>query len=142
MQYGVNIKKLDNGQFECSCPDIPECVFEDDTLEELYKTAGHALPACLHLFYKSKKIAIPLPKATDCQHYVYVPARVQAKILLWNYMVENRYRTSDLARILECSFSQAKRIIDITQDGASIETIENALRKLGAVFNVSVVNKK
>ena len=67
----------------------------------------------------------------DGEAPVYIPARVQAKILFWNYMVENRYRVADIARMNNITQTQAQRYVDLSKDKASIEAIEEAMSKLG-----------
>ena len=83
---------------------------------------------------------MPTPSAIKCDIYINVPAKVQAKILLWNYLVEHKMKTADLARKLDVSFVAAKRLTDVIKDEASLESIENALDKLDMHFELSLVS--
>ena len=65
---------------------------------------------------------------------------MQAKILFWNYMVENRYRVADIARMNNITQTQAQRYVDLSKDKASIEAIEEAMSKLG--FRLSLTLEK
>ena len=71
---------------------------------------------------------------------VYLPVRVQAKIILWNYMLKNRWRLSDLARLLGVTQTQAQRLVDLDRDLASMEAIEDAFRAIGGAFSLSEKN--
>ncbi|MBQ9240810.1 MAG: hypothetical protein IJ164_05675 [Duodenibacillus sp.] len=51
--------------------------------------------------------------------------------MLWNYMIANRYRISDVARILSMPASQVQRMVDVDKDGASVDAIEKALNAIG-----------
>ena len=93
MFYGLKTEVVD-GEVLCTCRDIPECVY--DAPDE--KLAVQAFPAALELFYRRKRAIIPLPSPLQVGEIpIRVPTRVQGKILLWNYMIENRYRLSDLS---------------------------------------------
>lgn len=82
---------------------------------------------------------MPLPTPLEeGEVAIRVPVKVQAKIMLWNYMVENRYRVADLARALGVSQTQAQRYVDVTKDRASVEAIEDAADALGMSFDLSM----
>ena len=142
MFYGISIYKLDNGKFEVTSPDLPECVFQADSVEEAQTLACNNLPACMELFYRQKRRAIPLPTPVAEDDYpIRVPTRVQAKILLWNHMVNNRYRVADMARMLKVSQTQAQRLVDLTKDGASMEALDDAFDMLGMAFTLTTEKK-
>ena len=67
---------------------------------------------------------------------VYVPIRVQARILLWNTIIEKGLNMTKFAKAIGVSNSQAQRLVDFTKK-ASPESIEIALSKLGYLFDVS-----
>ena len=83
---------------------------------------------------------LPSP-ITEGDFPIRVPTRVQAKILLWNYMVNNRYRVADMARMLEVSQTQAQRLVDLTKDGASMEALDDAMDLLGMAFPLTTEKK-
>ena len=67
-----------------------------------------------------------------------MPAKVQAKILLWNYMVSEGLRITDVAKKLEISFTAASRLVDLVNDVASVDAVEAAMLKLGKSFTLTV----
>lgn len=139
MFYGVTIKQLSGGAFEVSCRDIPDYKAEAATREEADKLAADFVPACMMLFYRRKKKAIPLPsKVRKGEEPYYMPAKVQAKILLWNYMVSEGLRITDVAKKLEISFTAASRLVDLVNDVASVDAVEAAMLKLGKSFTLMV----
>lgn len=137
MFYGLKIEKLPSGRFEGSCRDMPECVYEGDSIQEVWDESTKMMPAALELFYRQKRKSMPLPTPLeDGEVAIRVPIKVQAKILLWNYMIENRYRVADIARLLSISQTQAQRYVDVTKDRASVEAIEDAADALGMSFDL------
>ena len=142
MYYGIKVvKSPDRDVFVVPCRDLPECTYEDPTLEGAVTAAAQCVPGVMELLYRQKRRAIPLPSPLqDGETPVYIPARVQAKILFWNYMVENRYRVADIARMNNITQTQAQRYVDLSKDKASIEAIEEAMSKLG--FRLSLTLEK
>lgn len=141
MRYGVKVSKTDSGEFHVTSRDIPECDYmaKASTEAEAVETASEALPAAMVIFYRRKRLPIPLPTPVEeGEGIAYVPTRIQAKILLWNYMVENRYRLTDLAKALGVKATQAQRLIDLSTDRASMEALDDAIRAIGASFDLSI----
>ncbi len=139
MFYPITIKKTEDGQIFASSPDMPQCVFAAESLEEALKNGAGAIPAAMELFYRRKRLPIPMPSTGgDSDVPVYVPARVQAKILLWNTLCEKGLKLADLARMMKISQAQAQRYVDLTKDKASMEAIEEALSALGCHLSLTV----
>lgn len=138
MIYGIRIEKLSTGEYVTTCRDIPECTYTSEDLETAYSRAGEAIPFCFEFSYRQHKKAMPLPsRVQDGELKVYVPMRVQARILLWNAIVSKGLSMTEFAKIIGVSNSQAQRLVDFTKK-ASPESIEQALAKLGYLFDVSV----
>lgn len=143
MYYGVKIIELSTGKFEASCRDIPECIYEADTYQEALDLAGQMLPGTLVLKYKNKKKPFPMPsEVTSDEVRVKVPVKVQAKMLLWNFIQANGLRLIDVSRMLGITPAQAGRLVDLTNDHASVDKVERALDALGGVFNLSIDERK
>ena len=138
MPYRINYHDLPNGSVEASCPDIPELFIVQPSREEAKAFAKSAIPAALHTYYRKKRLPVPLPSRGKADDRVVLAVRVQAKILLWNYMLEHRWRLADLSRMLGVSQAQAQRLVDLDRDLASMEAIEEALELLGASFLLTV----
>lgn len=136
MFYPILVEKVEAG-YRVTCRDIPECDITKPTLEELQASAENGLMACAELFYRRKKKLIPMPSAPlENESRIYIPARVQAKILLCNALAERRIGLSELAEMLGTSVSQAQRLVDFSKS-ASIENVEKALKVLGLSINMS-----
>ena len=140
MFYAIKATEIEPGKWEGSCRDIPECLYEANSKEEALELAKSMVPGTLELFYRRKRKVIPMPSpAEEGEEPIYIPARVQAKIALWNYLVSNRYRLSDISKLLDISPAQTQRLVDLSKDGASMEAIEDVLYKLGLYFEVRAV---
>ena len=142
MFYGVKIKKLSNGKFEVSCRDFPDYYSEHENEAAAKDFAKTFIPGIMMTEYRHKKKAIPLPsKPRKNEVAYYIPAKVQAKILFWNFMVEHGLKIADVARKLGVQHSEAARLVDLTKDIASIDAVEYALLKLGGSFDVKIAQK-
>lgn len=139
MFYGVKIQKLDDGKFQVSCRDFPDVVSEHETEQEAKEFAMSFVPGVMMLEYRHKRKAIPLPSPyLKNELACYVPTKVQAKILFWNFMIEHGLKIADVARKLGIAHSEAARLVDLTKDSASIDTVERALRELGGSFQLTL----
>ena len=137
MIYAIRIEKLSDGTFVTTCRDIPECTYVSEDFETAYYRSSEAIPFCLELRYRQQKKAMPLPTPVqEGEMKVYVPIRVQARILLWNTIIEKGLNMTKFAKAIGVSNSQAQRLVDFTKK-ASPESIEIALSKLGYLFDVS-----
>lgn len=137
MIYGIRIEKLSTGEYVTTCRDVPECTYTSEDYETAYYRASEAIPFCFEFRYRQQKKAMPLPTPVrDGEEHVYVPIRVQARILLWNTIVEKGLSMTEFAKAIGTSPSQAQRLVDFTKK-ASPESIEQALKKLGYLFDVT-----
>lgn len=142
MIYGIRIEKLSTGEYVTTCRDIPECTYTSEDYDTAYHRASEAIPFCLELRYRQQKKAMPLPTLVrDGEEKVYVPIRVQARILLWNTIVEKGMNMTEFAKTIGTSPSQAQRLVDFTKK-ASPESIEKALCELGYLFDVSITKEQ
>ena len=139
MFYLVKTIKTEAG-LQASVPSIPELEpVTVKTEEEATKKLATMLPTVLQTHYRKTKRPVPFPNDdVSDQLAVQMPIKVQAKILLWNYMLENRYRVADLARLLKISHPQAQRLVDFDREGASLDAIEDALFAIGAYFELTL----
>lgn len=84
---------------------------------------------------------MPLPTPIqDGEMKIYVPMRVQARILLWNTIVTKGLSMTEFAKTIGVSKSQAQRLVDFSKN-ASPESIEQAQAKLGFLFDLSIVEE-
>ena len=139
MYYRIKIQKLNEGRFEVSCRDLPDFVSVHESEQEAKEFAKSFIPGVMMIEYRHKRKAIPLPsKIRKGEIAYYIPAKVQAKILFWNFMIENGLKIADVARKLEIAHSEAARFVDLTKDSASIDSVESALKKLGGSFTLTL----
>lgn len=139
MYYPIKIQKLADHEFLATCRDIPECLYKGESLEQVQEFAGEALPGALELFYRRKRKAFPLPTAAQPGEIpVFVPLKVQAKIMFWNFLSTNGIKASEAARRLGVTQTQVQRMVDLSQDKASLESIEEALEVFGARFTLTL----
>ena len=129
MHYRVNLRDLPNGSVEATCPDIPAFFTVQPSRPEALDFVRENLASALQT-YRKKHEPIPVTSDRSATCLVYLPVRVQAKIILWNYMLKNRWRLSDLAQ----------RLVDLDRDLASMEAIEDAFRAIGGAFSLSEKN--
>lgn len=138
MFFPVKIQEVDPGQFLATCRFIPECTFVAKSHDEAVDLAAQAVPGTLELCYRRKKKSIPLPDGTlhEGEIRAYVPIKVQLKIALWNIACDRKMNLSVLARTLHITPTQAQRLVDLSIDKASTESIEAALSSLGVHHTV------
>jgi antitoxin HicB len=108
--------------------DLDEAFTEGDTMEEALFNASEVLTLTLE-GRLSENLPVPLPsKKIKGAHYVAPDAKTQAVMLLREARGERTL--SDLARALETSWPQAKRLED-PHHWPSLKTLDKAARVLG-----------
>lgn len=76
-------------RYHCEFPDVPEMSqYEFDTKEEVGALGRDKLLYTLEYAYRRQGRVIPLPSAVGEDYYFYVLLPYQAKILLWNRLLE------------------------------------------------------
>ncbi len=137
MIYGIRILEIAPGEYLTTCRDLPECTYTSSSAEEAMADAAKAVPGSMELFYRQRKKAIPLPTPMEENEVpLLIPLRVQAKILLWNTVIEKGMNMTEFAKAIGSSPSQAQRLVDFSKS-ASPENIEQALAELGYLFDVT-----
>ena len=122
MHYRVNLRDLPNGSVEATCPDIPAFFTVQPSRPEALDFVRENLASALQT-YRKKHEPIPVTSDRSATCLVYLPVRVQAKIILWNYMLKNRWRLSDLARLLGVTQTQAQIWIGISPAWKRLKTL-------------------
>lgn len=139
MHYAIDIQKLPSGKFRAGCPDLGAFSEEEFSSEaDALKFMADGVPAMMQMIRLNWK-PVPMPK-TEGDYAITIPLRLQAKILLWNLMMEKNLRLKDLAETTDRPAQLASRLIDFTKDKASVEAIEDAVEKLGGEFTLSAKN--
>jgi antitoxin HicB len=119
-------------------PDFPEANSVGDDEGEALLNASDALETVLDIYFDERRL-IPMPsQATHGQHTITLPALESAKILLWNEMLTQKLRKSDLARLLNVHMPQIDRLFDL-QHASKLEFVEQAAKALGKKLDVSLL---
>lgn len=140
MEYAIKLNKTASGEYSAECPDLGFCSSEEfETEDEAYKFMASAIPAVMYGHFRARQKSIPLPLTEgDDFKYIGIPVKVQAKVLLWNYMREHEIRTGELAKILGIAQPAASRLTDMSKDKASVDAVERALAAIGGRFSLAV----
>ena len=68
---------------------------------------------------------------------IFLPIKMQFKIMLWNELIARGITLSTLARQLKMTPSQAQRLVDLTQDRVSTDSLESVLSRIGVRVTAS-----
>lgn len=138
MFYSVKLTTLKNGKVSAECPDLRVVSSTDFNSEkEAMQAMCSGVPGMMYLGYRKNGKSIPLPSTADGEK-IYIPVLTQAKILLWNLMVEKGIKVGQLASMLGVTQATASRLTDMTKDLVSISAVENAINALGGSLCLSV----
>lgn len=140
LAYPAKITPDTNGTYLIELPDIPAVASVGDDVEDALINALEALECALQIYFDEKK-SVPMPsKAKRGQHVVILPALETSKVLLWNEMLEQNVRKSELARRLHVHTPQIDRLFDV-KHSSKIEFVEKAFHALGKQISVSITQK-
>lgn len=138
MFYPIEIVET-NGGFRAFSRDLPELAVGFDTFEELHEKLRAFVPYVMETMYRREKRRIPMPSNPKAgERCIYVPLYIQAKVALWNCMIDKGMNLQALAEMLGISATQAQRYVDLSVKKVSLESIEEALYRLGAHLTVKV----
>lgn len=128
INYPARITLQEGGGFLVQFVDLPDTFTEGQTLEEALFNAAEVLSAMVgwHLDQGSN-IPAPTPGLPDA-HYIAPDAKTQAVLLLRHARGDRSL--ADLARALETSWPQAKRLED-PHHWPSLKTLDRAASVLG-----------
>lgn len=118
-------------------PDVPWCHSAGYDESEALLNAEDALTSALGVFIERRQ-AIPEPSEIKSNEaHITLTALTTAKILLWNEIIRQGVRKSDLARQLNCHMPQIDRLLDF-EHSSKIELVETALKLLGKQLSVQL----
>jgi antitoxin HicB len=130
MRYPVNLKKVKEGGYVVTFPDIPEAITQGETPEDALQHAQDALGSAMEFYFEDRR-RVPAPsKPKPQQHVVELPASLTAKVLLLNEMLRQNVRPAELARRIGTTPQEINRLTDIRHT-TKIDRIDEALRALG-----------
>jgi len=124
--YPVKIER-DGDSMLVTFPDIPEAItFGEDEGEALIQ-AQDALETALEIYVEARR---PLPQASTGSPKVVPTLLVQAKLRLYEEMLAQGIRKSDLARKLGWHMPQVDRVLDL-EHVSKMPQVEQAATALG-----------
>jgi antitoxin HicB len=138
MLYPVKLMRQTAGNFAVSFPDIPEALTIGNDEEDALKQAADALETALDFYFEQDR-PVPLPSAPKRgQHLVELPATVTAKVLLFNEMLAQKVRPSELARRLSIPRQNVTRLLD-PRHPTKIDSIAAAFKVLGKRMEIHAI---
>ncbi|GGC83575.1 type II toxin-antitoxin system HicB family antitoxin [Undibacterium terreum] len=138
LTYLVTLERDTNGSFLVGFPDLPEANFVGDDEYEALLNAVDALETAIE-FYFDERQPVPLPtKPKRGQHVVELPVVESAKVLLWNEMLAQNLRKSNLARLLKVHIPMVDRLLDI-RHSSKLEFVEEAAHTMGKKLSATLV---
>jgi len=138
MLYPVKLTRQAVGNIAVSFPDIPEALTIGDDEGEALMHAADALETALDFYFEQAR-PVPLPSAPKRgQRVVELPATVAAKVLLFNMMLAQKVRPSELARRLSIPRQNVARLLDLRHP-TKIDSIAAAFKALGKRLEISAL---
>jgi antitoxin HicB len=126
------------GNYAVRFPDIPEALTLGDTEQEALRHAADALESALDFYFENKRL-IPEPSAPKRGYkFVELPPSLSAKVLLFNELLIQQVRPSEVARRLKVSPQEMTRILN-PRHATKIDSIAAALATLGKRLEVQLV---
>jgi antitoxin HicB len=136
MLYPVKLTHQAGGSIAASFPDIPEALTLGDSEEEALRHAADALETAMDFYFEQGR-PVPLPSAPKRGHRVVeLPATVAAKVLLFNEMLAQKVRPSELARRLAIPRQNVARLLDLRHP-TKIDSLAAAFKVLGKRMEIS-----
>ena len=137
LDYPVILEAQPEGGFVVTFPDVPEAITQGEDVDEALMYAIDALESALSFYVDDRK---PLPKPSKPkrgQRTVRPTALECAKLGVYQAMMEQGIRKSELARRLGWHMPQVDRLFDL-RHASRLDQIEAAARALGRHIEVSV----
>lgn len=136
LDYPVLLEAQPEGGFVVTFPDVPEAITQGENEDEALLYAVEALESALS-FYVDDRAPLPRPSAANGRPTVRPSALECAKLGVYQAMMDEGLRKTDLARRLGWHLPQVDRLFDLTH-ASRFEHIEAAARALGRTIEVQV----
>ena len=128
-EYPVKLEKDSNGTYLVTFPDFDDAVtFGEDKKDALFRAQG-----ALHEVISARIAArekIPNPSKKKGNALVTIDATVQAKVLLYKSMQEQKLKKSDLAKRLHVDQKQIDRLLDVKHN-STFQQLSSAFAAVG-----------
>lgn len=141
MFYPFKVKKQDDGTYLGEMVDI-EAITTGQSFDEIADTFRETFSTFFEINYRKKKKAMPLPSEipdgnTDEVGAVYVPLRLQLRILLWNEIIKRKLSITEFSELMGIPKQLGVRYFN-GAPGVSLEKYETAFLKLGCSPNLTI----
>jgi antitoxin HicB len=137
ISYRVHLKPDDNGTFLVTSPDFPELTTFGETREEALFHALGAFEEAIEARISDRE-EIPVPSKGKARNIrVTLPVQASVKVLLYQSMLENGIRKSELARRMSIHKQEVDRILDLNH-ATNLAKIEHAFEVLGKKLMIDV----
>ncbi len=137
LDFPVVLQRQPEGGYVVTFPDIPEAVTQGDDEDAALERAAEALETALS-FYVDERRPLPLARKPKRGQRTVRPSALEcAKLGVYQAMLEQGVRKSELARRLGWHLPQVDRLFDL-QHASRLDQIESAARALGKRIEVHV----
>ncbi|MBK7017334.1 MAG: type II toxin-antitoxin system HicB family antitoxin [Sulfuritalea sp.] len=137
LEYPVILEAQPEGGFVVTFPDVPEAITQGEDEDEALLYAVDALETALS-FYVDDRKPLPVPSKPKRGQKTVRPSALEcAKLGVYQAMMEQGVRKSELARRLGWHMPQVDRLFDL-RHASRLDQIEAAARALGRHIEVSV----
>lgn len=137
LDYPVILEAQPEGGFVVTFPDVPEAITQGEDEDEALLYAVDALETALS-FYVDDRKPLPVPSKPKRGQKTVRPSALEcAKLGVYQAMMEQGIRKSELARRLGWHMPQVDRLFDL-KHASRLDQIEAAARALGRHVEVSV----
>lgn len=122
--------------FAVLCRDLPELNGFGDDVAHALTLAADAIETTLSIYVDQRRHIPAASQPESGEHVIKLPVVTQAKIILWNAMMDRGLRKAALCRLLGVAQAQGDRLVDFLHT-SKIEQIEAALRVLCTELTVT-----
>ena len=130
LEYPVILEAQPEGGFVVTFPDVPEAITQGEDEDEALLYAVDALETALS-FYVDDRKPLPVPSKPKRGQKTVRPSALEcAKLGVYQAMMEQGIRKSELARRLGWHMPQVDRLFDL-RHASRLDQIEAAARALG-----------
>lgn len=140
LKYPATLEVDDNDTILVSFRDFPQAHTFGEDKEEALERARDALATALEGYIADRR-PIPVPSARRSgERLVIVPALIEAKVRLFETMLDQRIRKTELARRLGWHLPQVDRLLDL-HHASRFDQLEAAFAALGKHIEVLVTDQ-
>lgn len=126
MIYGYEVEKTPEG-FVAKVAVLGMTTKPQESEDAAGEVLREGMSGFIELQYRRRKKPIPVPdKMPEAGNALYIPIKLQLRILLWNTMMEKHISQTELAQLLKITRQQVQRYVD-GSDTVSVEKYEQAL---------------